>query len=186
MAVSNVSICNIALTYLSTSRIESLTEDSESARKCNAIYEDERDSLLYEHNWNFARAEAQLATIDDDPVLSDKWTKIHQLPVDCLRVIRQQDDYDFMVYEDKFYSNVTIPKIEYIKKVTDPTLFSQGFTKALAARLAAILAYGITQNATLSQAAEARAENIVNRAKQDDAQEGVGIYVQGGHLLDSR
>lgn len=186
MAASNVSICNLALTYLSTARIASLTEDSENARKCNAIFEEERDALLEEHNWNFALAEASLAETDTDPTMSDKWTNSFQLPVDCLRVVRTEYDYKYAVYGRLLYCNASSIKIEYIKQVTDPTVFSKYFIKALASRIASILAYGITQNATLADSAERRMEKAVKDAKANDAQEGVGGYLQSGSLLDER
>ncbi len=186
VTVSEVSICNLGLTYLSSARIESLTEDSEPARKCNAIYEYERDGLTEEHNWNFAKTELSLALLDDAPTLTDKWLYRFQLPTDCLRVIRVQGDYPYAVYGDKLFYNAETVKIEYIKQVTDVTLFTKMYVKALAARIAAALAYGITQNASMADVAEKRMIRIVKAAKQDDGQEGVGTYLQSGSLLDNR
>lgn len=186
MAVSEVSICNLALTMLSTARISSLSEDSENARKCNSIYDDTRDGLFAEHDWNFLRAERELASTTDDPELSDNWTEVYQIPADCLRVIRMEYDYPFAIFEDKLYCNVDSAKIEYIKKITDPEKFSSGFVNALAAKIAAILAYGITQNATLAQTMFDLAEKSLKIAKWNDAQEGIGNFIQSGSLIEAR
>lgn len=186
MAVSEVSICNLALTMLSTSRINSLTEDSENARKCNAVYTYLRDGLLTEHDWNFARAERELSSTTDDPELSDNWTEVHQVPADCLRIIRAENDYPFARFGDKVYSNTDSLKIEYVKKVTDPTLFSSGFVNALAARIAMVLSFGITQNATIAARMIDIEKESVRTAKFNDAQEGIGNYTQSGSLIEER
>jgi hypothetical protein len=65
-------------------------------------------------------------------------------------------------------------------------LFSAGFVRALATRLAADLAFGITQNATLTQAMEAKATQAIKEAKWNDAQEGDGTQVKSGDLLEYR
>ena len=51
---TEVSICSNALRKLGDSPITALTEDTERARLCNALYEPARDSLLRSHAWNFA------------------------------------------------------------------------------------------------------------------------------------
>lgn len=185
-AISDVYICNLALTYLSTARIQSLTENTEEARKCQAVYEAERDSMLESANWNFARKEASLAQTTASPGLTDRWSNIFQLPSDCLRVCRITGDYEFEIFGDKLYTNESSIKCEYIARIEDPTLFSRSFVKALASRIASVLAYGITQNGTLAQQAEAIAERDLRNAKAVDAQEGKINKVLSGGLLEYR
>lgn len=185
MSVSNVSIANLALTFLSTARIASLTEDSENARKMNTIFAMTRDSMLGDHNWNFARGEATLALTEITPATGD-WINVFQLPNDCLRVLRTAGDYEFRIYEDKLYTNVSDCVIEYQKKITDPTIFTLMFVRAFAMRLAADLAFGITQNATLAEGMEKKAVQALKEAKWSDAQEGLGTRVRSGSLLESR
>lgn len=184
MAVSNISIANLALTMLSTQRISSFSENTENARKVNAIFDMTRDASLAEHNWNFARAEATLALLSE--TTDTDWGYIFQLPVNCLRVISLVGDYPFAIFENKLYTNLDSAVIEYQKKLTDPTLFSAGFVRALATRLAADLAFGITQNATLAQSMEAKANQAIKEAKWNDAQEGEGTQVKSGDLLEYR
>lgn len=185
MANTSVSIANMALTALATSRITSLTEDSEGARKVNAIYTQTRDALLEDHNWNFAREEAELSLLDETPVLGD-WAYVYQLPSDCIRVIRMEVDSNFSIYGNTIYTNESSCKIEYVKKVTDEGLFSSGFVRAFAARLAMDLAYGITQSSTVAQLAAKNYQDAINQAKWSDAQEGVGVPLQKGSFINSR
>lgn len=172
-AQSEVSICNLALTTLSTSRISDLDEDSENARKCNAVYSYVRDNLMSQRNWNFATAEASLASVDATPVLGD-WSNVYQIPTNCLRVIRQEGDYDFKIFDSKLYSNEATCKIQYIERITDAGAFPAYFANALAAEIAAVLAYGITQNATLAAGIRKYSKGLLDEAVWSDSQEGVG------------
>jgi hypothetical protein len=185
MAVSNISIANRALTLLGAERITAFDEESEQARKINAIFESTRDALLSEHNWNFARKERALSLLSDEPLMDD-YTYAYQIPSDCIRVLRWESYFEFAIYGDRLYSNSTTANIEYISKITDPTKFSAGFVKAFAARLAADLAFPITQNATLAKNAEEIAMRDLKEAKWSDAQEGKGTVVINGTFLDER
>lgn len=182
----SVSICNTALTLLNTSRITSLSDNTETARKCNALYDDMRNSLLSEHNWNFARKEAELSLLDEDTILSTEWASIYQLPSDCLRVLRMESDERFSIKGKKLYTNSSSAKIEYIYKVEDEGQFTSAFVWAFATRLARDLSYGVTESTTVVQQMAALHEQALKEAKWSDAQEGIstdGIY---GSLTDSR
>lgn len=182
---SSVDIANIALTMLSASRITSLTDNSENARRINAIYDHERDALLAEHNWNFAREQAQLSLLSDTPTLGN-WDYIYQLPSDCLRIIRMEYDYNFSRYGNKLYTNATEAKIDYIKRITDDGAFSSLFVKAFACRLALELSYGITESSTQTEAMSRRYKAALDEAKWSDAQEGIGTEIITGSFLDYR
>lgn len=184
MSASNVSICNTALTALSSSRIVSLTEDSENARKCNAIFQPVRDELIESHNWNFAKRQKALGLLTAAPVFD--WLYAFQLPTDCIRVMRMQNDADFQVYGDKLYTNEPEANIEYFAKITNPAEFSEGFVSALAARIARDLAYGITQSSTVQQTMAANYKEALANAKASDAQAGTPQEPRRSRLKDAR
>jgi hypothetical protein len=170
MAASEVKIANVALTLLSSSRIMALDEDSENARKVNAIWEFERDELLECHNWNFAKTQAELALLSTTPTID--WYYSFQLPTDCVRFVRLHNDEAAQVYGNKLYTNQDSAKIEYVKRVTDASQFSPGFSMALAFRLARSLAYGITQSTSVAQMMDAGYTKKLQEAKASDAQAG--------------
>ena len=60
---SKVEIMNLALRGLGALSIASPTEDSENARKMNAIYDLELRSLLRDHPWSFAKKEDSLSQL---------------------------------------------------------------------------------------------------------------------------
>lgn len=182
MSVSNVSIVNGAFTMLGVDRIQALNETSEQARKANAIFEDRRDALLEVHNWNFAIKERTLPLLSDEPIL-DAWTYVYQIPSDCIRVIQLNGDYPYAIYGTKLYTNSNDPRIKYVSRETDPTKFSKGFIKALQSDIAAVLAFGITQNATLATNMDAIAQRDLKEAKWSDAQSGEGIRIIRGNMF---
>lgn len=185
MAVDNVSIANRALTLLSATRILSFTDNSENARKVSALFDDTRDALLDDHNWNFARTERELSLLSDYPIL-DTYAAAYQLPADCIRVIRLQDDYTFDVFSDRLYTNSDSAKIEYIARITDPTKFSPSFVRAFAVRLAADLCFGVTQNASFTASLIKLADDTLKMAKWADGQEGKGINITQGNFITER
>jgi hypothetical protein len=185
MAISNTQICNIALTILSAERILSLTDESENARRCNVVFEMLRDTLLTEHNWNFARKEAVLARLAEDPKV-EEFAFIYQLPSDCLRFMRIEDDVKFMIKGRKVYTNADTVNCEYVARVTDPNEFSYGFINALANRIAYTLCFGITQNADMTAVMRKESDRALEEAKFSDGQEGTGTFPIDGTLITAR
>lgn len=185
MAISNVKIANRALTLLSANRLMSFNEASEEGRKIRAVFDETRDALLAEHNWNFAIDERQLALLSDTPVMGE-YLYAYQLPSDCIRFIRMVDDEECKVEGHTILTNSDDARIEYLKRETDPTKFSAGFIKALSSRIAADLAFGITQNATLATQLDAMAARDLKEAKWSDGQEGAGMTVVQGNLITAR
>lgn len=183
---TSISIANRALTYLNSSRITSLTDSSENARKINAIYKDTRDALLAEHVWNFARTEATLSLLDETVTFTSEWTYIYQLPGDVINVIRMEGDARFAIKGRKVYTNESSCKIEYVKRVEDEGQFTPAFIEAFATRLARDLAYGITEDNTVVGNMTAAHERALNQAKWADAQEGIQQEAQYGSLTDFR
>ena len=88
---SKVDICNSALRKLGVERINSLTEDNSRAKVCNDRYDILRDEMLRSHPWKFAIKRTTAAAILAVPLFD--WEKQYQLPSDCLRVLRVNDDY---------------------------------------------------------------------------------------------
>jgi hypothetical protein len=174
MASSNVAIVNMALTGIGAARILSLTDDTETARKCNAVYEPIRDEVLASYPWRFALKRMTLGLLSDAPAFG--WLYAFQIPSDCLRVVSSDLDesgYPWTREGDKLVSNVDAMKILYIKRETDVNQFTQAFITALAARLEAELCYPITQNGDLAkQKLEIYFKSKLPLAKSLDAQEG--------------
>jgi hypothetical protein len=70
MATSETSISNMALIKLGQKTIESMDQDSPTARMCSAVYEETRDELLAagpEKGWKFTLTRVGVAVDDTEP-----------------------------------------------------------------------------------------------------------------------
>jgi hypothetical protein len=178
MTVSVVSICNLALTRIGQPQIASLSASGKAADLCNLHYEPTRDAVLRDHPWNFAIAYAELARSSTTPAFEFDYT--FTLPTDCIKVLRTEFEqlgydgstYAYRIVGREIFANTETLAIEYTKRVTDPTQFDAMFVDMLAERLAAELAYPLTDNRSLVETRLQIYQNKLAAARLADAQEG--------------
>lgn len=175
---TEVSICSNALRRLGDSPITSLSDDTERARLCNALYEPARDSLLRSHAFNFSITRASLAKSATTPAFEFAHQFI--LPTDpfCLRVLKMEfDDFKFKIENLAGEGRVLLTdqgtaNILYIAKITDTTLFDAIFVDTLTAKLAAELAYPVTNSTSLQTQMERLYKLKLTEARSIDSTEG--------------
>ena len=175
---TEVSICSNALRRLGDDPITSLTDDTERARLCNSFYADARDACLRSHPWNFAITRASLAQLSATPVYGFDYQ--FALPTDpfCLRVLAMEfEDYVFKVENLSTQGRVLLTdqetaKIIYIARVTDATLFDSLFVDTLVAKLAADLAYPVTNSLKVQEQMYKLFQLKLSEARSIDGQEG--------------
>jgi hypothetical protein len=150
--VSEVSICNLALSWLAQAPIISLDDPNNTAQLCKINYPLLRDAVLEEGDWQFAFQQAALAQLSTPPVFGTGY--LFAQPSDMIRLLRADDGSDTYAVEwrkegPNIRAEVTTLYIEYVKRVEDTSLFSPGFVQALAGRLAAELAMPITNSSEM-------------------------------------
>ena len=168
----SVEICNLALTLLGADTIMDLEENTESARKLNAIYVLVLKDLLRAHPWNFSSERASLAQLSETPPF--EFSFYYQLPPDCLKAVEvnEKPSINFVVEGRKLLCNEGTVNLKYITYVENPTLYDANFVALLAARLAAEVAYAITNSRTLSKDRWEIYFEMRRTARSSDAQEG--------------
>jgi len=143
---SKTSICNQALKRLGQPAITDIDEGTVRADSLKAIFNDVRDFVLACHPWNFATKRAALALLSETPVW--QWDYYYQLPTDCIRVVQLDEWEDESLWEveaeGRLATNESTAYITYIARVDEAGKFSPGFVQALAARLAAEVAFEVT------------------------------------------
>jgi hypothetical protein len=183
---SEVSVANLALTDLGADRIIALTEDSENARKVNAVFALLRDAELRSHPWNFAVARRNFNQTTNTPEF--EYDSEFQIPGDVLRILSSENrGIDEWVREgDKILVNDTSFKARCIIRITDPTIWDEAFVTCFAARLSAELAYSITDSRPV--AADKLKIYLEKKriATGVDAQEGTPMELLVDEWLDSR
>jgi hypothetical protein len=149
-ALSDTSICNMALGRLGANRIVDFSDNSDEnvwAIQCRLHYTQTRDALIRSHWWRFARGRATLSqnaayTADSTTF---EWTYAYDLPADFLAMRNIWEDagygevgqqYPYTIEGNQILSEETTMKIRYVKRVTDPTKFDPLFTEVLILQLA--------------------------------------------------
>ena len=181
---SVVDICNSALNLIGASNILSLTEDSKSARICNQRYINVRDATFRSHPWNCLLRRATLAS--DTETHHFDFSNQFTLPTDpfCLRVLQLQDqDLVYKVEGRKILANTTEIKLLYVARVEDPNEYDQLLVEALAARLAADIAYALVNSASLMMQLNQMYKAKLVEARFVDANEGTPATINNESSL---
>jgi hypothetical protein len=188
VAATDVEICNSALAKIGAARIVALSDNTEQARLCNQQYSLLRDEVLRSHPWNFAIKRAALTADVTTPTF--RWTSNFILPADYLRVLEIENEdllQKWAIEGDFLVADQTDPiNIVYIAQITDVTKFDTNFSEVLAWRIAADLAYPLSQSRTLADDVFGRFREALILARNFDAQEGSVIQVGASEWLTGR
>lgn len=165
--------------------IISLGEDSKAGRLCNLIFDRLRDAVLRAHPWNFAIKRIELAELTTTPIFG--FASQFQLPTDCLRVLRTDEDQIPHQIEGRvLLTDAGTVQIKYISQITDPNLFDSLFVQALEDRIAWSLTFNLTDIRTLRADMEATYKATLREARAMDGQEGVSDIVEADDWLNIR
>lgn len=152
--VSEVSISNLALSWLGANHITSLDDDTNEAKVCKAIFDVTRDVVLEVRDWSFATKRASLPVLSlttTELTAHSNWTPF-LVPADVIRLIsvsfnaKFDDDVDWYVEDGVIWGDTDTLYIKYVYRHEDPQKYSMGFVHALAARIAMDIAVAITNS----------------------------------------
>lgn len=190
---SEVSICNVALDHIGKAQISSLDEASSEAQTCARNYNLARDSIFTVYNYRFLRGLISLAQLSTND-RSSGWGYAYALPTNLLRVRRVMpliegsavlsDAYPYAAsgemvevsipYElegGNIYCDIDGAVLEFSRSDIPATAYAQPIGDAVAAALAARIAYPLTRDRQLRGdmlqiARQARTEAEVWDARQ--------------------
>jgi hypothetical protein len=148
---SKTQICNFALSRLSAARITDITENTNSGKQCNAIFDLVTEFVMSQGPWPSCIQRVTLAQDADTP----DWGYDYQytLPTNpkCLRVLTINEDQlgsvDFKIENGKLLTDESDVDIQYIGLITDTESFDTYLTQAIIENLAAELCYTFTGSA---------------------------------------
>lgn len=182
---ADTDIGNMALSRLGTrATIADLTENSTEARQINLWYATVRDELLSLVDWNFNRVTQALTASGTPPA---RWSASYAYPSDCLRMRRLEFGASTWMWGEPargfeiasngsgtfLYCNEDRVTAVFAQRVVDPVRFPPGFVLAFVDCLAAAIAHAITQKADLAERLARRAQDRIERAIADSANEGM-------------
>ena len=184
MAVSEVAICNSALSKIGADRIVSLSDDSRAAKLCNEQYYKVRDALLRAHPWNFAIHRDTLAQSSTAPDFG--FTYAYTLPSDFIRALEVNGNDDPWEKEGiTIVTDAATCELYYIREVA-VGYFDSSFDELLAIKLAYDLCGDLTTSPTLKSTLYEEYKEALREARAFDAQEGYVKQVKTRTFLNSR
>lgn len=186
MYQSEADICNAALYKVGGARIIALTDNSPQARLCKDIYPKAVSRLLRSHPWGFALKRVQCPAITSTPVF--EYAKAYQLPADCLRVFKMEDDevYPWRVEGKVIVTDNPSCKIKYVRSNVAVADYPDDFGDALAGAIAVELSYALSSDNALRREVAAFASQALRTARTTNAQEGTGDRFYADEWLHSR
>tara|TARA_B100002019_G_scaffold257253_1_gene241186 strand:+ start:604 stop:1191 length:588 start_codon:yes stop_codon:yes gene_type:complete len=173
-ANSAIDIASRALVLIGAEPITSFDSGSNEAVVASNMYEDVIRASLSSARWRFATEQAVLNQLTDTP--TGRFAIAHQLPADTIIVhtITVNDNLiDFTVYGDKVFSQQTSSDsliADYTFRANENT-FPSYFTLAVEYSLASIFATSIARDDRLMNMIETKAQQLMAKAKNLDAQQ---------------
>ncbi len=184
MAISEVAICNSALSKIGADRIVSLTEDTRHGKLCNEQYMKICKALLRAHPWNFAIVRVSLAASTATPAFG--WDYAYQVPPDFIRALHVgDDDFEWQKEGDYILSDETECELEYIANVSCG-MFDASFDEVFAVRLAHAICGDLTSSPTMKKELWDEYNALLREARLFDAQEGFVKRLKTRTFLNAR
>lgn len=184
MASSKTDICSAALSLLGDDPIADITDGTSRANLCKTLYDMARDAVLRLHPWNFAIKRAQLAPEVEKPLSG--YANKFVMPSELLRLLSIDGVTDFKVEGRRILSDESSINIRYVYSNENIAEYDALFVMALAAQLAALLAYPITKSNTTKEEMENIFKGYLQSAKAVDAQEEPGDTMGDFPLINIR
>ena len=188
MAASAVSICSNALLMVGAQTINSFDGDlSDRQRLVANLYPTVRDYVLSMHPWNCAIKRVQLGPDVVPP--SYDYANAFTLPPDFLRLLAVGEagaETDFRIEGGKILSDEALLKLRYIFKNDNEATWTPLLVMAATQAMRQVLAYPITQSASLEQLIDTAIGPILKRARAIDSQDQPPETLGDFRLLGSR
>jgi len=182
---TDLAICNDALLLLGNNAIDDLTDDTKAAKLCTQYYQRTVDSVIRAYTWNCATVRSDELTATTDPTFG--FSNAYTLPDDCLRVLKMYDDdtYKYRVENGALLCDEGTAQITYLKRIgaedMDPLL-----AEAVAARLAATIAFSLTNSVSAAEAMWKLYKDKLDEAQTTDAFEGTAPQMASSDWVNAR
>ncbi len=196
-------ICNMALSFIGNSNpVSSFADNTTESRLCSRYYDIARKTILSEFPWSFAKR-SSVSLVADTTAIHPVYAFVYDYPADALRILRigngvSTGNVDYIaVYEvvsavvddgskQQILCDIADARADYIADVEDAALFSAWFIEALAWKIAANVAVGLSGDPKIAQYAEQRYAITVQYAKRFEGLQLNKQVVQGNRYITAR
>lgn len=178
---SSVSICSNALIRLGDKPISSFEDATDAASSCSNLYPAVRDEILRAHPWNCAVKRVLLAPLVEKPAFDFAYQ--FQLPNDWVRTIQigeRRCSLNYTIEGRRILTDANSLPLVYVYQNNIESTWDGALIAVMTAAMTAVLAYPITQSASMQQTMEAKFQMTFRQAKavngQDDEDETLGDF----------
>lgn len=183
---SSIDLCNSALTLLGQPTITSLSTNSRAAKLVNQRYQYIIDAVLRAYPWNCAIERKSLVADSTAPAFGFDYRFALPTSPYCLKVIEMEEkDMIFKVEGRYLLTDESSAKISYIARIAVGNFDSLLF-EAVAARIAADIAFPLTNSNSMAQQAWSGYQLKIQEAQDTDAQEGTSEEIYADDWLNAR
>lgn len=173
MVASVVSICSNASLLLGGEPINDLAEDNDRTRLASNLFEPVRDFVLRRHPWNCAVKRVVLSPDVINVGLPD-YANTFTLPDDFMKVLQvgeYQSEVDYRIESGKLLCDENPLYLRYVWKNTNPATWDGMLVWGMTMSMQAVMAYPITQSASMSQLVEVALRDVLKQARAVDGQD---------------
>lgn len=170
--LTRIDLCTMALLKLGESPIQSLSDDTASAKLSRTLFDPVMEALIAIHPWRFATAEIELTKNTDGNFL---------IPADVLRILKTSG----RIVGDRIYSDSEIVSITAIVR-TAPEKYPSYFISLAATRLAMEFCIPLLGDQTVFRMLAALYETELQTAKFIDSTTSVTGVIKDFSLISSR
>jgi len=192
MRLDDVDICNQAIGLCgSTQWIQSLTDSTTSARRCQRFFQSSVEKVLRKHDWHCASTNVSLAENATAPTVT--YDNAYALPFDCVRLIDVFDtDSGYSPYNRwevqgrNIETDLETIYIRYVKMPEDYRDLDILLADAIAYELAIMLAPTLVSNPEVYAILKNASQRALAEAKAIDTLENKQLYAENDVLEDAR
>jgi len=182
---SDLEVCNNALMLLGHDPLTDLTGTDKATKLVVQFYEQACHGTLRAYPWNCALKRSAALTADSTAPEFD-YNYRFPLPEGCLRVLRMsKKSYEFKVEGDWLLTNESEAQILYINDI-DATDMDQLLIEAISARLAATIAFPLTNSDRTAEAMWKLYLMKLDEAQNIDAFEGTADRIEADDWVNTR
>ena len=183
--VTKVDIVSFALTNLGRGPISDIDPSSAPPEVIDASkkYDLLLENTLSCHPWRFATFTRNLNKLTASPPM-DEFEDAFQLPADYLNLEQTRPKIRFRLFENRLFTNSETMQIDYRGKI-DESRFPSWFSLYMVYVLTENIAMEITQQITIQEKWEKKAEKQSLKARYQDSQQQTGDVIVSDDILVS-
>lgn len=184
MTTTNISISSTASLLIGGDEIVALPGTTRESQVCFSVIDNTIFSILSCYPWKFAKAQASLNKLTSTPLFKE-FKNAFQKPADLQRVIRVQNNHDYLVHQNFIYSNANQLELEYIR-IPSISEYPSYVVRVIELKLAAYLALAVAEDTKKHKLYSELFDKELEMAKAVDSQDQPSGRIRANAFINAR